>query len=170
MRSPINHGALPVPHACRTPAAERFVTAKDANRPARTEQLFRVDDKMQMRGASRRTDGSAMPDGAVMKFASRLATREVRSLSRLRGRAGVGVSPQRDNPPEERTPTRRFAPTSPASGRGFTEFVAAEAFNRGTCRVSSGAIRTFGTFVHRPKQKSPVQDGALETLRSSGLT
>jgi hypothetical protein len=26
MRSPINHGALPVPPANRTPAAERFVT------------------------------------------------------------------------------------------------------------------------------------------------
>jgi hypothetical protein len=34
------------------PAAERFVTDV-ANRPARTEQLFRVDDKVQMHEASR---------------------------------------------------------------------------------------------------------------------
>jgi hypothetical protein len=34
------------------PAAERFV-ADVANRPARTEQLFRVDDKVQMHEASR---------------------------------------------------------------------------------------------------------------------
>jgi hypothetical protein len=32
------------------PAAERFVT-DIANRPARTEQLFRVDDKVQMHEA-----------------------------------------------------------------------------------------------------------------------
>jgi hypothetical protein len=35
------------------PAAERFV-ADVANRPARTEQLFRVDDKVQMHEASRK--------------------------------------------------------------------------------------------------------------------
>jgi len=35
------------------PAAERFVT-DIANRPARTEQLFRVDDKVQMHEASRK--------------------------------------------------------------------------------------------------------------------
>jgi hypothetical protein len=34
------------------PAAERFVTDIVANRPARTEQLFRRDDKMQMRDAA----------------------------------------------------------------------------------------------------------------------
>ncbi|MET4602941.1 hypothetical protein ABIB90_002418 [Bradyrhizobium sp. JR4.1] len=34
------------------PAAERFVTDV-ANRPARTEQLFRGDDKVQMHEASR---------------------------------------------------------------------------------------------------------------------
>ncbi|WP_212491353.1 hypothetical protein, partial [Bradyrhizobium liaoningense] len=33
----------------------------DANRPARTEQLFKVNDKMQMRRTSRWTDGSAKP-------------------------------------------------------------------------------------------------------------
>src|SRR6185312_8155442 len=43
---------------------------------------------------------------------------QVRSLSRLRGRVGERVSPQWDNPQEERTLTRRSAPTSPASGRG----------------------------------------------------
>ena len=46
------------------------------------------------------------------------ATREVRPLSRLRERVGERVSPQRDNPPEERTLTRAFGATSPASGRG----------------------------------------------------
>jgi hypothetical protein len=34
------------------PAAERFVTDA-ANRPARTEQLFKLDDKVQMHEASR---------------------------------------------------------------------------------------------------------------------
>ena len=38
------------------------------------------------------------------------AAKELRSLSRLRGRAGVGVSPRKDSPRGE-TPTRRFAPT-----------------------------------------------------------
>jgi hypothetical protein len=38
------------------------------------------------------------------------------SLSRLRGRAGVGVSDR--NRPLKFSPTRCFAPTSPASGRG----------------------------------------------------
>src|SRR5215469_8239100 len=46
------------------------------------------------------------------------SAREPRSLSRLQERAGERVSPQRDNPQAERTLTRRFAPTSPASGRG----------------------------------------------------
>jgi hypothetical protein len=36
-------------------AAERLVTDFAANRPARTEQLFRGDDKMQMREASRQS-------------------------------------------------------------------------------------------------------------------
>jgi hypothetical protein len=45
-------------------------------------------------------------------------TDQVRSLSRLRGRVGVGVSPQWDNPLGERAPTRAFGATSPASGRG----------------------------------------------------
>jgi hypothetical protein len=39
-------------HACRTPVAERFVTEFAANRPARTEQLFRRDDNKQMREAA----------------------------------------------------------------------------------------------------------------------
>jgi hypothetical protein len=39
---------------------------------------------------------------------------EVRSLSRLRGRVGVGVSPLGESPREERTLTRRYAATSPA--------------------------------------------------------
>ncbi|MGC0320779.1 hypothetical protein ABIG06_001408 [Bradyrhizobium sp. USDA 326] len=43
---------------------------------------------------------------------------KLRSLPRLRGRVGERVFPQRDNPLEERTLTRRDAPTSPASGRG----------------------------------------------------
>jgi hypothetical protein len=34
------------------------------------------------------------------------------------GRAGERVFPQDDNPKEERALTRRFAPTSPAGGRG----------------------------------------------------
>src|SRR3954454_22664079 len=40
------------------PAAERFVTDV-ANRPARTEQLFRVDDKVQMHEASRQKKARA---------------------------------------------------------------------------------------------------------------
>jgi hypothetical protein len=40
------------------PAAERFVTDA-ANRPARTEQLFKVDDKVQMHEASREKSGAA---------------------------------------------------------------------------------------------------------------
>ncbi|MCW1994959.1 hypothetical protein ABIE85_006724 [Bradyrhizobium diazoefficiens] len=43
----------------------------------------------------------------------------LRSLSRLRERVGERVSPQWDNPPEERALTRAFGATSPASGRGF---------------------------------------------------
>src|SRR6476620_5146496 len=42
----------------------------------------------------------------------------MRSLSRLRERVGERVSPQRDNPQEDRTLTRAFSATSPASGRG----------------------------------------------------
>ncbi len=41
-----------------------------------------------------------------------------RTLSRLRERVGERVSPQWDHPPEERTLTWHFVPTSPASGRG----------------------------------------------------
>jgi hypothetical protein len=59
--------------------------------------------------------------GVVLRFWIVVATGAVRPLSRLRGRAGEGVSPQWDNPLEEKAPTRRFAPTSPASGRGWTE-------------------------------------------------
>jgi hypothetical protein len=33
------------------PAAERFVTQKMQKSPAKTEQLFRMNDKMQMRKA-----------------------------------------------------------------------------------------------------------------------
>ena len=50
-----------------------------------------------------------------------VARTAVRSLSRLRERVGERVSPQRNNPPEERTLTRRSAATSPASGRGEGE-------------------------------------------------
>ncbi|SCB07621.1 hypothetical protein GA0061099_1001132 [Bradyrhizobium yuanmingense] len=52
------------------------------------------------------------------------AMTEVRSLSRSRERVGERVLPQWDNPQEEKALTRRFAPTSPASGRGCTEPVA----------------------------------------------
>ncbi|TQF31372.1 hypothetical protein UNPA324_18420 [Bradyrhizobium sp. UNPA324] len=47
-----------------------------------------------------------------------IATTAVHSLSRLRERVGERVLPQWDNPQEEKALTRRFAPTSPASGRG----------------------------------------------------
>jgi hypothetical protein len=40
------------------------------------------------------------------------------SLSRLRERVGERVLPQRGTPDVERTLTRRYAATSPASGRG----------------------------------------------------
>jgi vacuolar-type H+-ATPase subunit B/Vma2 len=43
------------------------------------------------------------------------------SLSRLRERGGERVLPQWDNPDEARALTRRYAPTSPASGRGYTK-------------------------------------------------
>src|SRR3569832_1265153 len=41
------------PHACHTPCGRTLRHVKDANRPARTEQLFRRDDKKQMRGPPR---------------------------------------------------------------------------------------------------------------------
>ena len=49
------------PHA---PRGRTLVPAIDANRPARTEQLFKVNDKMQMRRTSRQTDGSRQPGDA----------------------------------------------------------------------------------------------------------
>jgi len=47
---------------------------------------------------------------------------EPRTLSRLRGRAGGAATSETSR--VERVPTRRFAPTSPASGRGAAEFAA----------------------------------------------
>jgi hypothetical protein len=87
MRPPINHGALPVPHACRTPAAERYVTEFAANRPARTEQLFRGDDKKQMRDAGYRSllrfTCSGFEDGPIQRTAISTASGDGRSLLRL---------------------------------------------------------------------------------------
>ncbi len=53
-----------------------------------------------------------------MRLGLVVATREVRSLSRLRERVGERVFPQWDNPLEEKALTRAFGATSPASGRG----------------------------------------------------
>src|SRR6186713_468510 len=73
-----------------------------------------------------------------------VATMEVRSLPRLRGRVGERVSPQRDNPQGERTLTRRYAPTSPASGRGAPSLRPAE-FDLMLC----GSMRRRGRLLRR---------------------
>jgi hypothetical protein len=48
--------------------AERFFTIFDANRPSRTEQLFRADDKMQMRQGHARVSVSSIPKNAAKSF------------------------------------------------------------------------------------------------------
>jgi hypothetical protein len=71
------------------PAAERFVTDA-ANRPARTEQLFRVDDKVQMHEASReKSENLKTAKNVANRFGEGVTTIVTAILNLLRDCAAV---------------------------------------------------------------------------------